>query len=206
MILKIEDRTASPHLSVANFTELVERQQHALFVYLRLLVTHQEEAQELLQETFLEAWRAAQQGKPPFLPNGDETAMRGWLFHVASCRGIDLLRRRQLVRWVSLDALLEAGEALGGTALCFEDQLVERTSIQAALEKLAPKEKICLLLIAVQGFTAAEAAQIIHDSSQAVAKRFSRAKRRLLEAYLAGEGKAQQAAIQEIRLLGTSCS
>lgn len=67
----------------------------------------------------------------------------------------------------------------------FEDQIVESAAMQAALAGLTPKDKTCLLLIVGQGFTAAEAAQIMGDSPQAVAKRISRARQRLLEVYLA---------------------
>ena len=52
-----------------------------------------------------------------------------------------------------------------------EEQVVERAAMQAAPAGLASKEKVCLLLMNVQGFTAAEAAQILGDSPQAVAKR-----------------------------------
>jgi DNA-directed RNA polymerase specialized sigma24 family protein len=50
-----------------------------------------------------------------------------------------------------------------------------------------------LLLIVVQGFTAAEAAQIIGATPQAVAKRFARAKQRLRAAYLAQNPAAYHA-------------
>jgi DNA-directed RNA polymerase specialized sigma24 family protein len=48
------------------------------------------------------------------------------------------------------------------------------------------------LLIIVQGFTAAEAGQIIGASPQAVAKRLSRAKQRLRDAYLAQNPRPEE--------------
>ena len=74
----------------------------------------------------------------------------------------------------------------------FEDQIAEHAALQAALGDLSPKDVSCLLLMVVQGFTAAETAQILGDSPQAIAKRLSRAKRRLLDAYLAQEDTSQE--------------
>ena len=184
-----EALTTIPYrLSYEAFTTLVTRHERELFVFLRGLVDHAEEAHDLLQETFLDAWRAAQQGKPPLLPDGAEVEMRRWLYHTAYCRAVSVLRRRRLIRWVSLDATLATEEEPMSTALSFEDQIVESAAMQTALDGLSPKDKTCLLLMVVQGFTAAEAAQIIGDSLQAVARRISRARQRLLDAYLAQEG------------------
>jgi RNA polymerase sigma-70 factor (ECF subfamily) len=130
------------------------------------------------------------QGKAPLVPDGAQEEMRRWLFHAAYCRAISALRRRRLIRWVSLDATLALEEEIMSTALSFEDQVVESAAMQAALADLTPKDKTCLLLIVVQGFTAAEAAEIMGDSPQAVARRISRARQRLLEVYLAQEGRS----------------
>lgn len=184
-MLEIEERSTEQVLSMAAFTLLVERHKRALFVYLRGLVSHTEEAQDLVQETFLDAWRAAQQGKPPLLPGGAEEEVRRWLFRTAYCRGIDLLRRRRLLHWVSLETTLATEAEPPSTHMPFEDQIGENAAMQAALAALSPKDKACLLLIVGQGFTAAEAARIMGDSPQAVAKRISRARQRLLESYLA---------------------
>jgi DNA-directed RNA polymerase specialized sigma24 family protein len=126
--------------------------------------------------------------KPPLLPDGAAEEMRRWLFHAASCRAISLLRRRRLIRWVSLTTLALEAEPMS-TDLPFEDQLVESAAMQAALAKLAPKEKVCLLLQVVQGFTAAEVPQMLGESPQAIAKRLVRAKKRLQAVYLAQEDR-----------------
>jgi RNA polymerase sigma-70 factor (ECF subfamily) len=180
-------------LSFAEFTALVERHQRELFTFLSGLISHSEQARDLLQDTFCDAWRAARRGSAPLVEGGEAEAMRRWLFHTAYCRGIDLLRRRQLLRWVSLDERGEAGDAvLNNLVSSFEDQWIEDEALRAALRTLTPKDAICLQLVLVQGFTAAEAARIIGDSPQAVAKRLPRARRRLLDAYLAENNSTQE--------------
>jgi RNA polymerase sigma factor (sigma-70 family) len=179
-------------LSLAEFTALIERHQGELFGFLRSLVQHQEQASDLLQDTFIDAWRAAQQGQAPLVPGAAREGVRRWLFRAAYCQAISALRRRQLIRWESLDAPgAVQWEALSSLA-SFEDQVVESAAMQAALADLATRDVTCLLLHVVEGFTAAEAAEIMGDSPQAVAKRITRAKHRLLTAYLAHEAGDQR--------------
>jgi RNA polymerase sigma-70 factor (ECF subfamily) len=179
--------TTPQMLSFAEFTALVERHQRELYVFLRGMVDQAEQASDLLQDTFYDAWRAAKRGAAPLVEGGAREEIRRWLFHAAYCRAISLLRRRRLIRWVSLDAQVAMEDEALSSLASFEDQLIEDETMRAALRHLAPRDVTCLLLIVVQGFTAAEAAEIIGDSPQAVAKRLSRAKRRLLDAYLAQE-------------------
>jgi len=95
--------TAPQVLSFAEFTTLVERHQRELYVFLRGIVAHEEQAHDLLQDTFYDAWRAAKRGAPPLVEGGARDEVRRWLFHTAYCRAISVLRRRRLIRWVSLD-------------------------------------------------------------------------------------------------------
>jgi RNA polymerase sigma-70 factor (ECF subfamily) len=165
------------------FADLLDRCQWSLFGFLRSLVGDEEQARDLMQDTFYDGWRTARRGVPPF--NGsDEAGIRRWLFHAAYNRAISALRRRRLIQWLPLESVT--------LPIVFEDQLAEGHAVRAALAALAPADAACLLLIIVQGFTAAEAGQIIGASPQAVAKRFSRAKQRLRNVYLAQNPQAEE--------------
>ncbi len=175
-----------PTLSFAAFTLIVEHHQHPLHVFLRGLVGNPEQALDLVQDTFHDAWRAAKQGTPPFIAGSADDEIRRWLFHTAYCRAISSLRRRRLIRWESLDLVAEEPEA-PNPRFTFEDQIVEADLLRAALQRLAPQDVACLLLRVVQGFSAAEVGAITSASADVVAKRLSRAKQRLRAAYLAQE-------------------
>ena len=176
--MRVSEWSASaPPFSLERFTELLERCQWPLYTFLRGIVGEEEQARDLAQDAFYDAWRVAQRGLPPFDSDGDEPGMRRWLFHAGYNRAISALRRRRLIQWLPLESVT--------ITLSFEDQLAEGQAVRAALASLAPDDAACLLLIVVQGFTAAEAAQIIGATPQAVAKRFARAKQRLRAAYLA---------------------
>lgn len=191
-----EGRARDRTMTFAAFTHVVERHERELFVFLRSLVTEAEHARDLLQDTFYDAWRAAKRGAPPFVVDGAPDEIRRWLFHTAYCRAVSALRRHKVIRWESLDRP-DAHELDSITCLVsFEDQLAEHEALSVALKDLSSDDVAALLLIVVQGFTAAEAAQIMRATPQAVAKRIARAKRRLLAAYLARDAQPEGGAPQ----------
>lgn len=66
--MPISSRPAtSASLSLERFTALVDHQQHALDTFLLHLVGDAEEAADLLQDTFSEAWRATRDRRMPFV-------------------------------------------------------------------------------------------------------------------------------------------
>lgn len=183
---------ANRGLSVEAFSALLERGQRPLYTFLCGLVGDDEQARDLVQDTFYEAWRVHLKLAPPFDVVRTETEVRRWLFRVAYHRAVSTLRRRRIVRWHSLDAALGDEGADMPVAAAFEERLVEDDAVREALAALAPADAACLTLVVVHGFTAAEAGQIIGASAQAVAKRYARAKQRLRDVYLALNQQAEE--------------
>lgn len=180
-------------LSLDAFTDLAHRYTQPLHVFVCGLVHDPELARDLVQDTLVAAWSAAQRGTPPLVAGDDEAGMRRWLYRVAYRRAVDMLRRRRLIRWESLHGLLERDELPeDATSYSFEDLVVENEAMQRAFARLNPEDAACLLLMVVQGFTAQEAATIIGSSATAMGKRIGRAKRRLLSAYLAQDASASE--------------
>jgi len=60
----------APPRSPLDFTALVQQYQGALYRFLCGLVANHEQARDLTQDTFHDAWRAACQQEPPFTANG----------------------------------------------------------------------------------------------------------------------------------------
>lgn len=187
-----------PHadaLPASAFADILQTTQATLYAFVRHLTDSGEDARDITQDVFVDAWRAAQCGIPPFGRQADpETgagAIRRWLFHVAYCQAISLVRHRQAILWESLDTADEATalQAVGHsrTTEPFEDQIVEGEALRAALARLTPDDAACLLLDIVQGFSTAEIAQILGIAPAAARKRLSRAMERLRAAYFAPE-------------------
>jgi RNA polymerase sigma-70 factor (ECF subfamily) len=187
-------------LSLAAFSAAVDEWQAARFAFLHGLLGDAEQARDLTQDTFHDAWRATQTISPPWTAAHDDDERRRWLFHTAYCRAISQLRRRQVIRWASLDwaslathdAATNGGAAARATCAsladdsdAFEQRVAEADALRAALARLSPDDVACLLLRVAQGFSAAEVAAMLGTTTEAAAQRLSRARRRLRAVYLA---------------------
>ena len=174
------------------FTTLVREYERPLFVFLSEMLDDPERAKELLQDTFVDAWRSYQRGAPPFVATCEPIEVRRWLFHIAYHRAVSVLRRRRIIRWESLERSFASDlYALRDTG-SFEDALAEHDLLNGALAHLSPKDVASVLLAIVHGFTAAETAEIMRASPQAIAKRISRARHRLMAAYLKEYARTQE--------------
>jgi RNA polymerase sigma-70 factor (ECF subfamily) len=179
-----EPRVAAPSPCAEElFTELLLRAQWALYDFVRGLVGETEVARDVVQDVFVDAWKVAKQGAPPFTADGDELGRRRWLFRVAYRHAAAVWRRRRVIAWETLDL-----EHLPNP-VPFEDRIAEAELLRAALLSIEPQDAACFLLNVVHGFTANEMAEILTIAPEAAKKRLSRAKQRLRAAYFAHERK-----------------
>ncbi len=190
-------------LRASAFAELLRTTQSAVYAFVRRLVGSSDDAHDVVQDVYVQAWRVARRGSPPFACDTsapdklDLAGMRRWLFNVAYRQAITLLRHRRLIPWESLEGEDEELVALAPVgyraAEPFEDQVVEGAVLQAALARLKPDDAACLLLDIVQGFSTAEIAQILGIAPDAARKRLSRALERLRVAYFEQEAEPLRA-------------
>jgi RNA polymerase sigma-70 factor (ECF subfamily) len=180
----------APQLSHEEFARLVAAHQHRLHAYLTGMVGQTEQAFDLVQETFYEAWSAAERGIPPFQPGTGEVEVRRWLFRAASNNAISLLRRRRRIRWESLECIEEPSL---NSLDSFEERVADREALRAALAELTPQDVACLLLRVVHGFNSAETGHILNTSPDNVNNRLARAKQRLRAAYAKQKPDRQEA-------------
>ena len=187
---------SEPALSVALTTEafrvILERFQAPLIRFVQQLTHSDEDAHDLVQDAFVDAWRATQRQTPPFVAGGDERAVRNWLFRAAYCNAISVLRHRGVITWESLAIYDAADDAAPAAPGCFEDQVIEGEALRAALAALESTDVACLRLSTIEGFSTAEIAQILDIAPAAARKRLSRAMHRLRAAYLAQEADARK--------------
>src|SRR5881398_527910 len=81
---------AVAHGDMAAFEQLYDRHSSTLYALLLRILANPEDAQEVLQETFVKAWTNA---KMFDAARGSEVA---WLISIARSRGIDRLRSRKI--------------------------------------------------------------------------------------------------------------
>jgi RNA polymerase sigma factor (sigma-70 family) len=180
------------------FTQLLGDTQWAVYEFARGVVGDAEAARDIVQDVFVDAWRAIQRHAGPFAGEAMSDAdARRWLFHVAYCQAVSVLRRRRIIAWEPLsdDDALEPDLAHEPEPL--EDRVAEAEVLREALLSLGPSDAACLLLSAIHGYTSAEIAVIVDISPDAAKKRLSRAKRRLRAAYLAQSAQPSNAQPQK---------
>ena len=159
----------------AAYGVLVRRHQDRIYRHLLNLTGSREEALELAQQAFIEAWQAL----PNWRPNAQ---FHTWVYRIASNAAIDVLRRRKVVRFVPLDDDHDAPADQPGP----EAQLQARQSLRAldaALARLPPQQREIVLLREVEGLSYAELAATLGIDEGTVKSRLARARAALAALY-----------------------
>ncbi len=148
------------------FNQLAEMYSTDLYRYAMWICGNDALAKDLVQETFLRAWRALDKLK-------DVGAAKGWL--------ITILRRefartfeRKVPKFTDMDKVVVADE----TEL-EPDERTERALLRAGIMRLEPKYRDPLLLQVVFGHSCAEIAQQLGISTSAVMTQLFRAREKL---------------------------
>ncbi len=173
------------------FAELTRRHRRELHVHCYRMLASFEDAEDLVQETFLRAWqkRATYQGRAPF---------RAWLYRIATNACLDFLARhdRRVVelkaqgappdrditlsyfQWLQPfpDRLLDGDLAQADA----DAKVIRRETIEfaflIALQVLPPKQRAVLILRDVLDWSAEETAQLLDASVASVNSALQRAR------------------------------
>lgn len=159
----VVDRTA---VAQRRTEELVIEHQTKLARYLRRMVGDTEVALDLTQDVFLSAYRMlcaepARELRP------------GWLYRAATNAAISFMRRRKIVRALTLDREFDRG------GLRIDEQSAQSVDLQAALARLPADQAAALLMTSYAGYSSLEAAQILGASADAIRQRVCRAMKTL---------------------------
>ena len=163
------------------FTRLFRRHADAVRTRITRLVGPVAERDDLVQKVFIAFHRA--------LPSyrGD-ARLSTYLHRIAVNVAYDHLRGRR--RWVESTGAPDAEELVEQVTPALEDQVEARADLArllALLDQLSPKKRIAFVLVAVEGYSLAEAAALVGARQEAVKQRALHARRDLL-ARLAATG------------------
>lgn len=139
-----------------------------LIAYLLRLVGDEEQAAELLQDTFVRALTAC---VPEDLPANPYA----WLHCIATRLAYNALRRRNRLRWLPLVGDERAPD--------FEGRFVAADGVRRCLAQLAPRDAEVLLLYEYGGFSCVEIASLTGEAPNAVRVRVFRARQRFIRLY-----------------------
>ena len=173
------------------FRELVDPYRGELQVHCYRILGSVQDAEDLLQETLLAAWRGLERFD-------GRASMRSWLYRIATNRCLNALRdrgrrprevpamaeppeptRRSEPLWLEPypDALLErVADTSPGPDARYELREAVGLAFVTALQRLPPQQRVVLVLRDVLGFRTAEVADMLETSEAAVKGALQRAR------------------------------
>ncbi len=153
-------------------SQLFDHYSDAIFAYLYRLVDDRETAEELVQETFLRAFKARSQLDA--IEN-----RRAWLYRVATNVAFDALRRGRRFTWLPWSQADELHALRPDVA----DAARERDSVERALAALPLDHRAALLLYVYYGLSVLEVAGALGIREGAAKMRIRRAREMFRNAY-----------------------
>lgn len=158
---------------IGAFEALVERYQAPIFRLAARMLADRGDAEDVVQEVFLTAWRRLPEIR-------EDAAFAGWLYRSATNRCLNVLRARRPRTDVDID-LTESTWAPGQPERAAETGAAI-TALTAALHELTPQQRAAWLLREVHGRSYAEIADVLGVSVTAVRGRIARSRADLAEA------------------------
>jgi RNA polymerase sigma factor (sigma-70 family) len=159
--------------SLAGFEELAMPLFGSLYNFARWLSQNQNDAEDLVQETYLKAWRSFASFQP-------DTNFRAWIFRIL--KNTFLGSRSKLER--RMTAAMESEEDLPATSATPESLLIGRSdmdALQRTIEQLPIMLREVILLCDVEGASYREMAEILSIPMGTVMSRLARARKMVRE-------------------------
>jgi RNA polymerase sigma-70 factor, ECF subfamily len=163
----------------AVFTQVFDRHRHAVHAYFLGRVSDPELARDLVQETFLRAWRRLSEVGP--LPDGQQ---RAWIFTVARNLAIDSYRTGA-ARRAAEDALRHEATTRERTVAGPHAQveLGERLArLEAAIGQLPEDQRVALSMTTAGGMTSRQIGEALGEPAATIRYRLSQARKQLAAA------------------------
>lgn len=154
------------------FEELVRRYQGPMYRLAVRMLANRADAEDVVQEVFLLAWRRLWQLQA-------DAAFVGWLYRTTTNRCLNVIRARRPTADVELDARESTSpHSRPGPAAEVSEQMA---ALDTALQGLTAEQRACWLLREVHGRSYDEIAQSVGVTSTAVRGRIARARAQLAE-------------------------
>ena len=151
------------------FEELVRRHRDRLWAVALRTLREPEEAADALQDALISAYRAAGSFRA-------ESAVTTWLHRIVVNACLDRIRRRQVRPTVPLP---EEGP---GEPAERRDRMAERDTamaVEAALGQIGVEQRAAITLVDIEGYSVADAAQILGVAEGTVKSRCARGRAKL---------------------------
>ncbi len=155
------------------FEQLVKRHQSKLFAIAMKMVRDREQAADLVQETFVRAFKKL----PDYRPTG---SLAGWLAKITVNLSLNYLERRKRLSFpeLSMANWLPAGPDSDPSRSAEAQDL--RARLRSQVEALSPRRQ-AVLTLAMLGYSYEEMSEILGESMAQVKSELFRARKKLKE-------------------------
>jgi RNA polymerase sigma-70 factor, ECF subfamily len=146
------------------FEAIFQRYERQIYGFIYRMMGNAEDANDLTQDCFIRAYRALPQ-------TSDDLNISAWLHRIASNACLDVLRRRQRIRWLPWEShkheQLLHGKPMDDperSALSSETQEI----VQRVISHMSPRNRMALILREYEGMSCEEIGHIMGLSRSAV--------------------------------------
>ncbi|HDL02583.1 MAG TPA: RNA polymerase sigma factor [candidate division Zixibacteria bacterium] len=152
------------------FDKLVARYKDRMFALTYRMTGDREEALDLLQETFLSAFKAMRGFR-------EEASFSSWMYRIAANKSINYIKRRKLMSyippgsWPKDEPSYEMEDAAGRNEL--------KIQIQKSVKELPPKQRLVFNLRFYEQLSFVEIAKILDKSESTVKTNYQKAVEKL---------------------------
>jgi RNA polymerase sigma-70 factor (ECF subfamily) len=184
-----------PLVRAQDFEAVFVRYHVEISRFITQMVGSLDAAENLEQDVFERAYRNISGPKPPEL---HESALRPWLYRIASNIAIDYLRKHKRIGFEPLerpqygyDVVPDRPELTTNDTGEMEKQVADRDILEEVMRRLDPTNAACLVLNAIYGFNREEIGEMLGITPGSVSMHLTRtrAKARQIIAELSGESE-----------------
>ena len=167
----------------AAFEAIVQRYERQIYSFTYRMLGNTDDAYDLTQESFVKAYRALGRTR-------DDLNLSAWLHRIAANACLDVLRRRQRVRWLPWEVPKHDHLLLGSPADDPERSALSqetRVVVQQVLNCMSHRHRAALILREYEGLSCEEIGQVMGLSRPAVKSMLFRARQEFKLVYGATE-------------------
>jgi RNA polymerase sigma-70 factor (ECF subfamily) len=168
----------------AAFAELFARYERRIYAFVYRMMGNPDDAFDLTQETFLKAYRALDK-------TDEELNVNAWLHRIASNACMDILRRRQRLRWLPWEGT-KHDRVSTQREDDPEDTLIgdeTQRSVAQVLQAMSPRNRQAMILREYEGLSCEDIGEIMGVSRSAVKSILFRGREEFRKLYVQLEGQ-----------------
>ena len=174
------DRRSGHSIQEDDFSTIVAEHQDMVLNTCYRFVLNREDAEDIAQEVFLEAYRSLESFR-------QESKLSTWIYRIAVTKSLDHLRKKKRKkRFSSLKRVIGVNNPVEEITLPSQETPAEVFSgseraeiLQNALDSLPDNQKTAFLLSKYDGYSNQEIAEVLHTTVSAVESLVHRAKKNL---------------------------